>query len=614
MKAYLFFYVSLNDIPPKIISNLEDDSVVILTEQGLYTEFTNKFSNLKSIFINIFDDEYSIKATATAEKIMKEIHEKTSRQTIRGYNFSELLINELFSSIELVFNLIEKLEEVKEKHHITELCLYEGNPKVQFAPMALSEGERAFRFMYKRAWFLNYFVYKAFSEDIRIEWNYITPRIYLMFIRNIRSIIILIGKLFKIIMKIYLSRKNTVDKKYENTQNPIILLVVRNPIQVEPLLPIYNEIDKNKDFTPLFIAIENYSNNNLIDTLERQKVSFIDSFQSLTFVSIAKCIYEIKKINTLSAMHKISKVSFATKCVDIDLNDIIVNLRPFIFDILLFDNIFNRFVSKGNDVQCLINNETHSYHPAIQTEWIRKRKGFSFGIQHVTIAYRFKPRISRVDTMFMMSKEIMCKLSEIKPDEKFVFLGPVSYDNFFNTTSHLNQFNTISIFTQPDDYKREYLQIIEDIIEIVNLNALDFSINIKLHPRERDYDSFNSIIKKYANIKIINYELSSNELIKMSDLVLSIHSGILMQSIIIGTPGISINYSNKHNINVDFINHNVTKKVFSKRELESCLLNLDLIDNEYKMNRENFINNILSNYDGKAAEKVFAFIKKKLEA
>jgi hypothetical protein len=263
----------------------------------------------------------------------------------------------------------------------------------------------------------------------------------------------------------------------------------------------------------------------------------------------------------------------------------------------------------SHDICCLINNETHSYHSAFQAEWIKKKNGISYGVQHVTIANKLKPRISRVNKMFMMSQNIANQLSKIKPNETFLFFGPLSYDYYFNKSQHGKVFHEISIFTQPDDFKKDYLEIIEDVINIINKHDLDFQLNIKLHPRERDAAIFEKFSERYSNLSIITNELSSNELVLKSDLIISINSGVIMQSIIIGTPIISVNYDLKHSVDVDFIKHSVTKKAKSKEELESYLLDLEKLNDEYKKNRELFFEENLNNYNGAASKSAYAYIK-----
>jgi hypothetical protein len=82
-----------------------------------------------------------------------------------------------------------------------------------------------------------------------------------------------------------------------------------------------------------------------------------------------------------------------------------------------------------------------------------------------------------------------------------------------------------------------------------------------------------------------------------------------MQSIIIGTPIISVNYDLKHSVDVDFIKHSVTKKAKSKEELESYLLDLEKLNDEYKKNRELFFEENLNNYNGAASKSAYAYIK-----
>lgn len=614
MKAYLLLDEELKDNFIKRIGSIELNSIIILTDKQLYSKVIITYPNLKFIFIDLFSDRDSDKKSNLAVDIMNELLATNPLLAWREYNLPEILINQVYDSmIKIIYNLINELDKTIKEYSVTTLCLFGGNPRVQFLPLTLAEGERAFRFLYKRTWFLNYFANQAFKEKLTVEFKNKTPMVFLKVIRSIRPMAIILGKLISTLKRI-IKKKGSSRNNVKNfdVKKEIALIMVRNPIQVEPLIPMYNEIERDNEFIPLYLAYENYSNNKLVNELNKRNLRYLDLYEILNmqiWLSSIKSIIKIKKGNKNIFLDKVineSRIFFSVK-------EISVNLLPFIIDIIITEKLLTDFSeSVQNKICCLINNETHSYHSGIQGEWIKKRNCASFGIQHVTISNKLLPKISRVSTMFMMSKEITKQLSEIKPDEDFIFLGPMSYDLHFNTSEHTDEFKRISIFTQPDDFKKEYLKIIQDIVDIIKENNLRVEFNIKLHPRERDLDSFKNFEINNPNVKVISNEITSNELIKTSDLVVSIHSGILMQSIIIGTPGISINYDKRHEIKLDFINHNVTQKVQTKDELQSSLLDFNRLNEMYYINRDSFLKSYLEDYKGNAANGVYKYIKQEV--
>lgn len=613
VKAYLLLSTNFNKIPLKKIETIQSNTIVILTEKYLYEEFMIKYPNVRTAFIDLFSDINSKDASILTSYFLEDLLKEYPNFQWKDYELTEILVNQLFSPIEIIYNLIRGIDDILKKYKITSLILFGGSSKKQFFPLTLSEGERAFRFLYRREWFLNYFVYTEFNNKVLIEWNNRIPSVLLNCISYSRPLVILFGKFFALVNRLLKNRiligKNTqVD---ENKQ--IAVFLVRNPIQVEPLLPLYNEFKKRGKYSPLFLSFENYSNNKLVSKLDDMNVNYVDLLSNMTFKQIFNSLKEVFRITRSRNKQKHSNYLIGDFNFRFSYSEIARNFSPFILDIILVVDQLESFFEGKNEVCCLINNETHGYHSAIQANWVKKKGKMSYGVQHVAIANRYKPRISRVSTMFMMSDYIAKQLSEIKPDEKFLFLGPMSYDQHFNTTQHRNGLKTLSIFTQPDDFKNEYIQIIEQVLNIVSNHGLNLEINIKLHPRESDYESYNRIIRNNDKANILGKDYSSNELIKQSDLVISIHSGVLMQSIIIGTPSISVNFGMKHNIKFDFINHDVTKKITTNEELKFCLLNFECLNNDYKSNRLEYLKSYLNNYDGHAASKAYDYISKDIK-
>lgn len=613
MKAYLILEDNIKNISSKRLARIETDSVIILTDRELYREFKNKLIGTKLLLIDLFAEENGEEKAKLTQEIMEKLLNSNPCLNWSGYDLSDILVNQVFYQIEIILNCLNSMERIIKEYSITNLQLYCGNPKIQFMPLTLSEGERAFRFLYKRAWFLNWFVNEAFKDKLTIEWKNRTPATFLRFICTFRPLVIVAGKIVSMFKRaIKKSNNMELDKSELDRDKPIAVLLVRNPIQVDPLTPIYQEIQDQNEFVPMFVTFENYSNNRLSNVVKDKKLRQFDLYKNLTyktFIGLVKDIINFRKQNKneviISIENNGSMIPFYS-------NELFRNLLPFTIDIFLLVRLLDGF-AKNRRVGYLINNETHSYHSATQAEWSRKNGCLAFGIQHVSIANKLLPKISRVDTMFVMEKGIKDQLSLLKPDENFVYLGPLGYDQHFNTSTHKDKFKNISIFTQPDDFKKEYFQIIEDVMSILNDMNIDAQVNIKLHPRERDLDAFLKYEKKYSTVKIVSSEFSSNELIKNSDLVISIHSAVIMQAIISGTPTISMNYDKKHKINLNFINHDVTQKVTSKQELKTCLLNLDTLNKEYYINRKLFFHVFLEDYDGNAAKKVYDYISREVE-
>lgn len=616
MKAALMLDDSMSKKTYRRLNAIDKETLIILTDKIIFNNLKEKKPDYSFIYVDIFSEKFSFNALELTEKFAKEINNQSKDFYLKNYNLFDMTINSFYGNfIKMVTNLVLSLREIIDAYNITDLILYEGSPKVQFSGVTLSEGERSFRFIYKRSWYLNYFVYNAFSEEIVIRWKSKTPYLYLSILNHIKPDIILLGKLALLLKRKIMFNKNTEyknksGKDYSISNKPLIVIPVRNPIQVVPLVSIYNEILNNNKEKPIYLTLENYSNNKLQSLLQDKALEFFDLYSLLTFKKIIDYYFRVKQYSR-------SKTTKKKYVIDIERNNIKVKLEPLIreltiywFDVVLYEDLLKNFEEKVNgktSIKNIINNETHGHYAAFEGEWAKQKGITSIGIQHVAIPDTIKPRISWVDNMFMMSKEIFEKLSILKQDERFSYVGPIAYDLYFNT-SNFRLSDTITIFTQPDDYKCEYVQIIKDVIHIIERNDLRYKVIVKLHPREKDIKTFVNLKNLYKDIEILTNQIDSLDLIKASRFVISIFSGTLMQSIIIGTPGISINYANKYEINMDFINDEITKKVYSKNELEYIMLNEDKFIAEYLKNRSKYLSDNLEGYSGNASKEVYSFI------
>ena len=612
MKAYLM----LDDkMTSKMLANLEridECYLIILADKDVYHKLKRHRANQNYVLIDLFTAEFDAEKVQLTEKFAEDLLKANPHLEWEGYNLPEMTINDIYSDVvSIIYNLVTQLEKIIIEWGITTLVLFGGSPRIQYLGVSLSEGERPFRFLYKRCWFLNYFVNEAFHERMNIVWRDKTSSALLKFFGYVRSVSILGGK-FALLLKRCLHRQR--NSLPEELRYPVAMFVVRNPIQVEPLIPLYNEFLARKEITPVYLAFENYSNNKIVEVLQKNKLRYHDLYDLLTLRILLRAFINLRLVRKRAEHDSLIVLTIGKHSIKLSTKKLIDELSVLWVDIFILNALLNDWEVQNHwDIRYLVNNETHGHYSAIEAAWAKKRRIPSIGIQHVAVAERLLPRISRVDTMFMMSKNIAEKLGKLKPTEKFVYIGPMAYDLYFNSTEHKGEFNVITLFTQPDDFKKEHIQIAEDIVDVILRNQLSLEFYVKLHPREKDVDAFRRATAQLGKARIITNEIGSSDLIKHSDLAISIHSGTLMQSIIIGTPTLSVNYDRRHNIDMDFITHDVTKKVYDKGELEECLINPSELGRRYAINRGLFVKDVLRGYDGNAASRVYEYIREYMQ-
>lgn len=605
MEAHIFHDNIVTKKCLKYLSNIDNNSIIIATNLDFYRRVED-LNLAKVIFVDPFEDSNSTESEKIVKQIIKLVDHEMSLFFKSVYT-NKVLINKVYNNISMVINTVLKIQNIVKKYNIKTLVLYGGSDEEQLLGMNLAEGERPFRYLYKREWFLNNFIHNAFGDTLKIVWINKSNKMLLRFIKvnKVKSILLL--KKYFLIKKV-LQSKNS-DRNGENIAKDAAIFVVRNPIQVNALLPFYNKVKNESELKATFLTFENYSNNSLQKVIKDKKIESFDIFNFLKASDINQIYKELNLFIKRKKNSEKTTFHFDINIIKIDIHSLINDLSIYWFDILVFKLGIDNFLFKSNiNPKIIINNETHGYHAAIQYYWSNSMNVPNIGLQHVVISDKYLPRISWNDIMFLMSNKIKSRLTDIKPLETFEYLGPIAYDNYFNTTKHRGEFNKITVFTQPDDFKQEYFKIIEDLIRIKQEYNLNFKIEVKLHPREKDAKSYHKIVKKYSGIEVIGKEKDSNYLIQHSDVVISINSGVLMQAIIIGTPSISVNYDNKFTTKLDFIENDVTKKVYSFEMLKSIILNLEVLGVDYQKARRDYMKYELNDYNGNAADKIYKYL------
>lgn len=588
----------------KYIQENDKNLMVLVSEHDVYKNISVIFPELRLYYYFI-----DIKRTNNEDEIFNlnkfidtiETQISSSSSWVGQISsYSNIIYENFYIYLADTFSMIEKLMASAD---IEKIILVSGNPKVEYFSLILSEGERISRLLYKRSWMLNYYIYNVYKNDFVIDWINKDSYYKLKAYKKLKINSIICGKFLALLLrKLIKSFKKKKSPFPIFEKNKILLLMVRTPLQVEPLLPIYKKVKSLKNtFTPVFISMGSYLKPKVNKKLSDLKVEHEDLYDFISLQKLIQCFYNVftnRKIMKRTIMDS-QAMKYGDVTVYHNIETLIDEFSIFWIDKYLrhlaFDNLAT---SLDTEIIALINTEIENHNGSYDYYWTREKKIPLYTIQWVTYLTSLKPKMCWADRVYMMEYK---DYENITDKSNFEYVGPIAYDSDFNTTKGTSTIRIISIFTQPDEYKADYFRIIDDVVNIVK--GSNIRVIIKLHPREYSKKQFLNRYKNHNNIEIEKSGITSQSLIQQSDLSITITSGVIIQSLIIGTPCISINYDNKRPHNRAYLSNKAITIITEKEELEQIIKNFDDFYYSFRKRRLNYMKNDLKNYDGNSAEK-----------
>lgn len=615
-KAVIFLENNISTKLNRIINKYPENTIIVLVDFSFYNKLKKIYPKNHFVLLKLLDENNENDKIEITNKIIKIIKGNTNKFEFDKIDLIYPFINELYSySFKIIVNLIDQINNIIKKHKISKLILIEGNNKVEYFCCYYAEGERSKQRWYKRSWFLNYYIYHSFKNEINIEWKYKTNYIKLKTFKYLRSRLMLYRQIIKLLYKyvkyILKSQKKLYLKNVLWNKKKVLFLIA-STIQISPLIPLYNYIEKNTNIEPLYLILDNRFQKNNERILKLKKLRYIKISEYINLKQILRLIFIEKKFD-FSKDNNMIKINFKNKNISLNTKNILDEISQNWPSIIMRSLSLNRMmqVLDKKNIKFLINTETFTHQSAIYGNWSTKQGIKLYSIIFVAISEKIYPKMVWANAMFVMNP-LICKKLKQKFEVKNVFsFGPLTYDNYFSTSVAKNPIKKIGIFTQPGIFTKDYINIIQDVFDIRVKLQLDFEVIIKVHQRERMAHLFRKKFKKYRKTKIFQNEIISQDIIKKLDLVISISSATIMQAIIIGTPVISINYKGKHSNSIrslDFLQDKVTKKINDQLELENILLNQEKFFKEFRENRKRFLKNKLNDYNGHSTEKIINYI------
>ena len=206
-------------------------------------------------------------------------------------------------------------------------------------------------------------------------------------------------------------------------------------------------------------------------------------------------------------------------------------------------------------------------------------------------------------------KEVLLKDTKIYNNDNTVVVGQPRTDYLYNKLQkekiNKNKDGKLKILYATQYIKELAREATEFLFSSLSQYEKEYEIIIKLHPNDNYYDMYYKIAKEYniSNIKITK-EIDIYDAILWSDVVISVHSTVNLESAILNKPSICL-LLKKYWDQGNFVKNNISKGVSNNRELLNSLndisweLNRSYIEkNFYKVDGlvGNRIKNIINSY------------------
>lgn len=202
-------------------------------------------------------------------------------------------------------------------------------------------------------------------------------------------------------------------------------------------------------------------------------------------------------------------------------------------------------------------------------------------------------------------KKILVENTNVYNDSNVYPVGQIRTDILFNFyKANKNQNGKIKIL-YATQFLRDLLEpATEMLFQSLNLLENEYELIIKLHPADKYYDYYNMMVEKnnIKNVEIVK-DADIYQLINWCDVVVSVHSTVVVEGALLNKPSICIVLP-KYNDAGGFIRDGISMGASSSMELKNELDNI--LNNDYtgKNNIERYIRENFYKIDGNVVERI----------
>jgi hypothetical protein len=615
------------------------DEVFITQEDKKYlSQFRIKLHSLNEIEQEKQIKELSFSSTEIINQSIEQISANPLFKKIiyyHGVNLLKATNNDIYTYHLRDFLLfIERLRCLIKKVK-PDVVLTFGNKGLEFA----SPERPAIDFLYdNEATFL--FITRLVCQMLSVNLI-ILPRFNLRFVRIKLAVRSFILTLIKLILTFWRHLEAGLSSLEITKQgNGKIGIIIRGASEYYTVRPVIEKIRQVSKLTPVILQGDIFRNPSAKKTLDLHKEKYLPIYSFLNLLSVVKFwlqgkILQMKflkqlkraKIDTLPSQNLYQKILSNEQII----KEVFKSMSFVWPESLIFIEEFELFI-KTYKPKLIVTMSMVDHWVAIEKYICDNFNLPLITLQNALMQVQSMPCQIWADKICVYGQKVKEGLIQSgEPAEKIIVTGAPQYDCYFamKNQPEFTKFKKrlglpldkkiIIITTEALDYRRRERteELIMGVLNSVKERQDVFCI-IKLHPREtiNEYSQVLNIIKKQKLKAMLVKDVDVLKLIAVSNLLVSRYSTTILSALIIGTPPISLYDSDASTIEADFLKTEATIKATNPSQLKRIIYHI--LDDEnylslFLSRRQQFLENSIGIFDGKAAERVIKAISLHLD-
>lgn len=475
-----------------------------------------------------------------------------------------------------VFSFLQQLSDIVESKKYESVVLY-GGSKYVYVSFERSEGEGS-PYHYYHSWLFNSLAYQYLrKKNYTIEWKHKHSYIILKTHNIIRERILRYNEFQKCIVQFFKNQKVINGLSEELRDSTEILALAKLEGQSNYISNLLKQTGKQY----VILAPKRYNDRSLII---KDYLTFKDIINHFLMRREPRINNSPKQISFLfdGCSFCISQSAFK---------------RATSTTYLLYLNAIKRVenkIRKGgfHNVNYCVTSTAYGRSMLQYTEAIKRLGLKHINLQYVAMGQRNIPIVDLADEYYLFEKGSL-KFYKEKSNIFRLFMPSLSIEH-----NHLTKNNkpVVIIYTQPDSFTPQYLDLLKRLFMSLGEDLNKVNILIKLHYRQDREIEFKELASAYG-VDVVKNERSVVELMKSSDICVSMTSAILFEATFFKVPAI-IYWEDDETYKYNFENEtgfpSINYVVRNVSQLKDKILNMDKEDYSRRYDNYMIANNSLS--------------------
>ncbi|MBO5239344.1 MAG: hypothetical protein J6B50_11320 [Lachnospiraceae bacterium] len=470
-----------------------------------------------------------------------------------------------------VISVIHQLDDIIEKNRICEIVLVGGSMH-PFFTMTKGDGEGEKK-LYKSNWLFNYFIYLYFSTNnkLKLTWVKKHKKINFIILQYFREIMFFVrGCVAELSRYLRNVKKDSVETESLN-QAAI-------PVKLNLQMRHMNQLLENQNvINPVYLVPANIS---------------IDDDISGDYIKLRPCNVKelyivIKESISCGKVCKKGAFYYGDFKFEIPMMALIRAMVPEYFRESCFTYQVEKIIKEQKNIVYLLTDFTYGVALKKLHEFAHEADLKHYNFQYVSMQKVLLPDLKLADRYYLHTKSTYDLYK--KYNSSYLFYMPVIRTD---DMVHGDRVNVVTFFLQPDKYAMRYYNILTELLDEIQKRDISLKVIIKPHYRQNMLEIFEKLAKSYEFCSLAMKDESVAELLDNSDIMLSMTSSVLFESVMRNVPGIIMDIDGQDE---ELINNNdsflkeVNYRAKSCEEILEIFADISSFKKTYSMRRNVYL-------------------------